>query len=70
MLSGSTVLTADVDQVESPRGQAPVALHWFAVFLMCSTLALLFAGAMVKSTGSGLAVPDWPLKIRSRHGKE
>lgn len=61
MLSGSTVLTADVDLVESPRGQAPAALHWFAVFLMCSTLGLLFAGAMVKSTGSGLAVPDWPL---------
>ena len=39
----------------------PVALHCFSVFLMLSTLALLFAGAMVKSTGSGLAVPDWPL---------
>ncbi|HXG59100.1 MAG TPA: COX15/CtaA family protein [Thermoanaerobaculia bacterium] len=26
-----------------------------------STLFLLFAGAMVTSTGSGLAVPDWPL---------
>src|SRR2546423_312319 len=26
-----------------------------------STLLLIFAGAMVTSTGSGLAVPDWPL---------
>ncbi len=26
-----------------------------------STLFLIFVGAMVKSTGSGLAVPDWPL---------
>ena len=66
MLSGSTVLTADADEVETPREQlpqlqAPLALHRFALLLMCSTLCLLFAGAMVKSTGSGLAVPDWPL---------
>ena len=26
-----------------------------------STLFLIFAGGMVTSTGSGLAVPDWPL---------
>lgn len=36
-------------------------LHRFAVFTACSTLFLLFAGGMVTSTGSGLAVPDWPL---------
>ena len=36
-------------------------LHCFAVFTACSTLFLLFAGGMVTSTGSGLAVPDWPL---------
>jgi len=36
-------------------------LHSFAVFTACSTLFLLFAGGMVTSTGSGLAVPDWPL---------
>ena len=35
-------------------------LHRFAWFLAASTLVLITAGAMVTSTGSGLAVPDWP----------
>jgi cytochrome c oxidase assembly protein subunit 15 len=39
----------------------PVALRRFAKFVAASTLFLIFAGAMVTSTGSGLAVPDWPL---------
>ena len=33
----------------------------FARFVAASTLFLIFAGGMVTSTGSGLAVPDWPL---------
>lgn len=36
-------------------------MHRFAVALAGATLFLLFAGAMVTSTGSGLATPDWPL---------
>ena len=36
-------------------------LHIFAVVLSCCTVFLLAAGGMVTSTGSGLAVPDWPL---------
>ncbi len=36
-------------------------LHRFSVFTAGATLFLVFAGAMVSSTGSGLAVPDWPL---------
>jgi cytochrome c oxidase assembly protein subunit 15 len=39
----------------------PVALRSFAKLTAASTLFLIFAGAMVTSTGSGLAVPDWPL---------
>ena len=35
-------------------------LHRFAWFLAAATLFLLVAGGMVTSTGSGLAVPDWP----------
>jgi cytochrome c oxidase assembly protein subunit 15 len=38
--------------------------HWlrrFTKVVAFSTLMLIFAGAMVTSTGSGLAVPDWPL---------
>jgi cytochrome c oxidase assembly protein subunit 15 len=36
-------------------------LHRFAVFTAGATLFLIFAGGLVTSTGSGLAVPDWPL---------
>jgi len=36
-------------------------LHRFAVFVSSCTLALIFIGGLVTSTGSGLAVPDWPL---------
>lgn len=38
-------------------------LHRFAYFLAGSTLLLIAAGASVTSTGSGLAVPDWPLSF-------
>lgn len=37
------------------------ALHRFAVITAICTLVLIVAGGMVTSTGSGLAVPDWPL---------
>lgn len=36
-----------------------------SVATACATLALLAAGALVTSTGSGLAVPDWPLSFGS-----
>ncbi len=35
--------------------------HRFAVATVAATLALIFVGALVTSTGSGLSVPDWPL---------
>lgn len=35
-------------------------LHRFAQFVAGCTLLLLLAGSLVTSTGSGLAVPDWP----------
>lgn len=38
----------------------PVWLRRFTKVVAASTLFLIFAGAMVTSTGSGLAVPDWP----------
>ena len=36
-------------------------LHRFAVFTALCTTFLIFAGGLVTSTESGLAVPDWPL---------
>lgn len=40
---------------------APIASLYFFQFL--ATLVLIFAGGLVTGTGSGLAVPDWPLSF-------
>ncbi|RPH58859.1 MAG: heme A synthase [Acidobacteria bacterium] len=37
-----------------------MTLHRFAVLVTASTVLLIVAGGLVTSTGSGLAVPDWP----------
>ena len=41
----------------------PRWVHRFAVVTAGATLVLIFVGALVTSTGSGLAVPDWPLSF-------
>jgi cytochrome c oxidase assembly protein subunit 15 len=46
-----------------PSETAPAGLRRFTALVAGSTLFLIFAGAMVTSTGSGLAVPDWPLSF-------
>jgi cytochrome c oxidase assembly protein subunit 15 len=38
-----------------------VALHRFAILAAAATFVLLFAGGLVTSTGSAMAVPSWPL---------
>ena len=38
-----------------------IFLNRFSKLVCFSTLFLIFVGGMVTSTGSGLAVPDWPL---------
>ena len=40
-----------------------VWLHRYAVTLSAATFLLIIAGGLVTSTGSGLAVPDWPLSF-------
>ena len=35
-------------------------LHRFSTFVVGCTVVLVLAGSLVTSTGSGLAVPDWP----------
>src|ERR1700736_5158920 len=35
-------------------------LHRFATLVAACTALLVLAGSLVTSTGSGLAVPDWP----------
>jgi cytochrome c oxidase assembly protein subunit 15 len=37
------------------------SLHRYALFVACATFLLVIAGGLVTSTGSSLAVPDWPL---------
>ena len=46
-----------------PSPPTSPALHAFAIVLAGATLALIFIGGLVTSTGSGLAVPDWPLSF-------
>jgi heme a synthase len=50
----------------SPDGLTPSyhsALHRYALVTAGCTFLLLLAGALVTSTGSSLAVPDWPLSF-------
>src|SRR5438445_6765040 len=47
--------------VQSAFDETPRWLRRYTTLVAASTLFLIFVGAMVTSTGSGLAVPDWPL---------
>jgi len=38
-----------------------MALHRFTIFAAAATFVLVFAGGLVTSTGSAMAVPSWPL---------
>ncbi len=49
-----------MDQYSVPNQKAR-ALHRFAMLTACATFFLIFIGGLVTSTGSALAVPDWPL---------
>ena len=46
-----------------PQAAYRPLLHRYALFLAGWTFLLLLAGALVTSTGSSLAVPDWPLSF-------
>jgi cytochrome c oxidase assembly protein subunit 15 len=50
----------NVSASSSPRGFFR-ARHRFALFTAAATFVLIFVGGLVTSTGSSLAVPDWPL---------
>src|SRR5271166_1173859 len=45
----------------STGGEEARGLHRFAVLTAGATFCLIFVGGLVTSTGSALAVPDWPL---------
>ncbi len=50
---------------DSASGSSPAAvgLHRFAIVTSAATFMLIFVGGLVTSTGSALAVPDWPLSF-------
>lgn len=48
---------------EASGAAPPAALRRLAALTAAATLALIFTGGLVTSTGSGLAVPDWPLSF-------
>jgi len=39
---------------------ARLALHWYVLAVVLSTLVLICSGGLVTSKGVGMAVPDWP----------
>ncbi len=41
------------------------SVHKFAIFVVCWTVVLLIAGALVTSNDAALSVPDWPLSYGS-----
>src|SRR5690242_18929753 len=46
----------------APHGEAPMnALRRLALATAIGTYLLIVVGAIVRSTGSGLGCPDWPL---------
>lgn len=56
-------ITASADAGAAAHADLPRSRRWlhrYAVVLALATWVLIFAGGMVTSTGSGLAVPDWP----------
>ncbi len=51
-----------MNQLRSSAGDETTrGLHRFAVLTAGATFCLIFVGGLVTSTGSALAVPDWPL---------
>ncbi len=50
-------------EIPGTRTRRERLYHRYAVLVAAATLLLIFAGGLVTSTGSGLAVPDWPLSF-------
>ncbi|MBI3090328.1 MAG: heme A synthase [Candidatus Tectomicrobia bacterium] len=50
-------------QPDAAGAAASRALHHYTIATAAATLFLIFVGGLVTSTGSGLAVPDWPLSF-------
>lgn len=64
-LSPQSSATVSAEGAKRPSSvlSPPLWMHRFAVATAVATWCLIFVGALVTSTGSGLAVPDWPLSF-------
>jgi cytochrome c oxidase assembly protein subunit 15 len=49
------------NSLSDPSPRLSPALHRYAIACVGATFVLIFVGGLVTSTGSALAVPDWPL---------
>src|SRR5262249_49649336 len=61
--SGAASRSAGGGRSSLMHDRPAAGLHRLAVATAVSTFVLLFVGGLVTSTGSGLAVPDWPLSF-------
>ncbi|MEM7203753.1 MAG: COX15/CtaA family protein [Planctomycetota bacterium] len=65
MDTSSPAMAVDLGEAAASSPLPSARLRGFAVAVVIATLVLIKAGAMVTSTGSGLAYLDWPLANRS-----
>src|SRR5436190_13542796 len=61
--AGGAAAARALSPSQTPTPTHARALHRFACLTAAATIVLIFAGGLVTSTGSGLAVPDWPLSF-------
>ncbi len=54
---------SEVSSASLTPSPVPPSFHLFAVLTSVCAFILVFVGALVTSTGSALAVPDWPLSF-------
>src|SRR5438093_4090965 len=63
-MNDAVISVSGLSRASAPgASQASRGLHLFACLTGFGTFFLIIAGGLVTSTGSGLAVPDWPLSF-------
>src|SRR5438093_4990523 len=63
-MNDAVISVSGLSRASAPgASQASRGLHLFACLTAVATFFLIIAGGLVTSTGSGLAVPDWPLSF-------
>ena len=63
MQASRVTKSASDGRVDGDSAPASPGLHRFVTATAVATFILIFVGGLVTSTGSALAVPDWPLSF-------